>query len=90
MKKYSPIDNIDSSKNYPNVFIYSNMNDTQVRYIEPYKYYNNIKSASVFESREKTLLMKINMNYGHSQSSKRYESMENLAEIYQLILHFIQ
>jgi len=47
-------------------------------------------SLIIDESREKTLLMKINMNYGHSQSSKRYESMENLAEIYQLILHFIQ
>jgi len=90
MKKYSPVDNIDITKNYPNIFIYSNINDTLVRYIEPYKYYNNIKYASVFESREKTLLMKINMKYGHTQSSKRYESMEELAELYQLILHFIQ
>ena len=90
IKKYSPYDNINLSKNYPNVYIYSNINDNQVRYIEPYKYYNKIKKAYAFNSGEKDLLMKINMKYGHNQSSERFESMNELAEIYSLILHFIQ
>ena len=90
MQKYSPVDNIDTSIDYPNIYIYSNINDTQVRYTEPFKYYNKIKEASVFNSGEKQVLMKINMKYGHSQSSKRYESMEELAGIYNLIDHFIK
>ena len=90
IKKYSPIDNINFKHNYPNVYIYSNINDNQVRYTEPFKYYNKIKNSSVFISGEKDLLMKINLKYGHRQSSKRFEMMNETAEIYNLILHFIQ
>lgn len=90
MQKYSPVDNIDTALEYPNIYIYSNINDTQVRYVEPFRYYNKIKEASIFNSGEKQLLMKINMKYGHSQSSKRYETMEELAETYNLIDHFIK
>ena len=89
IQKYSPVDNIDTSLNYPNIYIYSNINDNQVRYIEPLKYYNKIKESTVFKSGEKQILMKINMKYGHSQSSKRYESMEEIANIYNMITHFI-
>ena len=90
MKSYSPVDNIDTSHNYPNIFIYSNINDNQVRYIEPYRYYNKIKDSSVFQSGEKDILMNINLKYGHSQSSKRFEATHEMATIYSLILKYIQ
>ena len=46
MKRYSPQDNIDYKKRkYPNIFIYSNLNDTLVPYLEPFNYYLKIKRS---------------------------------------------
>lgn len=89
MMKYSPIDNIDYTNNYPNIFIYSNIDDTQVLYSEPYKYYHKIKESNIFKSNNKDLLMNIKLKYGHGQSSKRYESIVEMAEIYSLIIKYI-
>ena len=54
---------------YPNIYIYSNLEDTLVEYKEPLNYYMKIKDADVFKNKEK-FVMHINLKYGHIQSSK--------------------
>ena len=84
--KYSPYDNIDYCKNYPNIYIYSNLNDVRVYYHEPLKYYSRIKKSHCFVNNEKEILLKLNKEFGHTQSSKRYDSLDEEVEKYILIL----
>ena len=86
IKKYDPMLNIDTNKDYPNIFIYSNFNDTLVSYKEPLKYYLKIKEANVFKNKEKDIMLNINLKYGHTQSSKRYESIDEEAIYYSIII----
>lgn len=86
MEKYDPILNIDLKKDYPNIFIYSNIEDSLVQYKEPLKYYQKIKEAEVFKQNKKSLDMLINLKYGHVQSSKRYESLNEYGVYYSIII----
>jgi len=88
-RSYSPIDNINLSNNYPNIYIYSNVEDTLVPYKSVLNYYHKIKQAKVFKSGQKQLLLNIDNKYGHNQSSNRYEAMHEMAKIFALIIHFI-
>ena len=89
-RSYSPLDNINLSRNYPNVYIYSNVEDSLVPYKSVMNYYDRLKTAKVFESGQKRLLLDIDSKYGHGQASDRYEAMDEMAKIYAIILHFIQ
>ena len=85
-RSYSPIDNINLSNNYPNIYIYSNVEDTLVPYKSVLNYYHKIKQAKVFKSGQKQLLLNIDNKYGHNQSSNKDYKM---AKIFALIIHFI-
>lgn len=88
MMKYSPLQNIDDDAEYPNVFIYTNKEDTRVQYKEPLRYYLKLRKAKVFEEGKREILFKMNMSYGHMQASNRYERLDEEAEIYLIIIHF--
>ena len=90
IKKYDPILNIDLKAKYPNVYIYSNLEDTLVEYKEPFHYYMKMKEADVFKNKERNLYMNINLKYGHTQSSKRYENLNEQAIIYSMIVKQIK
>ena len=45
-----------------------------------------MKEADVFKNKEKNLYMNINLKYGHTQSSKRYENLNEQAIIYSMIV----
>ena len=87
IKKYDPIRNIDMKAKYPNIYIYSNLEDTLVEYKEPLNYYMKIKDADVFKNKERNLLMHINLKYGHMQSSKRYEGLDEFGVYYSMIIN---
>ena len=87
IKKYDPIINIDTKAKYPNIYIYSNLEDTLVEYKEPLNYYMKIKHADVFKNKERNLMMHINLKYGHMQSSKRYEGLNEFGVYYSLIIN---
>ncbi len=89
ISQYSPQENISLNKSYPNIYIYSNLNDTLVPYMEPFNFYNKIKESCVFKSGTRDIHMQIKKKYGHSQSSKRYEKLSEMGEIYDIILKYI-
>tara|TARA_B100001093_G_scaffold91781_1_gene83902 strand:- start:5441 stop:7369 length:1929 start_codon:yes stop_codon:yes gene_type:complete len=89
-RSYSPIDNINLSNNYPNTYIYSNVEDSLVPYKGVLNYYDKLKQAKVFKNNEKELLLNIVNKYGHNQSSDRYEEMKERAKLFSVLLHFIK
>ena len=70
IKSYSPIENIQLCKKYPNIFIYSNLNDTLTPYKETIKYYNLMKDVDVFKNKERDLLIFVDDKFGHKQGTK--------------------
>ena len=86
MKEYDPIRNIDITAPYPNIFIYTNKNDSLVGYWVPFNYYMKMKNADVFKNNERKINIYINPKYGHQGSSNIDEIREEHAQIYAVIL----
>ena len=88
MLKYSPYDNIDLTKKYPNIYLYGNLNDSRVSYWEPLKFYARIRKSNCFQNGEREINIHINTQFGHSQSSERYEELEEYSKLYSTILNY--
>jgi len=88
MYSYDPIKNIDHTKKYPNLYIYSNIDDTLVIYDQVLRYYKVIKNSAVFSAENKFALLNIKLKYGHEQSTKKNESYREKAEIYSMIIKY--
>jgi len=86
MESYDPMYNINLKLDYPNLYIYSNINDTNVTYPQVLKYFERIKNSAVFSAQDKFALLQINLKYGHGQASKKNERREQRAEILSLII----
>ena len=70
IKSYSPYQNINPCGQYPNIFIYSNLNDSLVPYKQPYLYYKKMKeTVNVFKNGEKDIHLYIDDKFGHNQGS---------------------
>ena len=88
MKSYDPMLNINPNAKYPNIYIYSNLNDTLVQYDQVLKYYERISKSKVFINQERKALLNMKLKYGHTQATKKNEKKSETAEIYSLILKF--
>ncbi|MBC1215857.1 oligopeptidase B [Trichormus variabilis ARAD] len=82
MKSYSPYDNV-AAKDYPHLLITAGLNDSRVKYWEPAKWTAKLREL---KTDDHVLLLKTNMDAGHSGASGRYESLRELAFEYAFIL----
>ncbi|MEJ1936776.1 prolyl oligopeptidase family serine peptidase, partial [Nostoc sp. NIES-2111] len=82
MKSYSPYDNVEA-KDYPHLLITAGLNDSRVKYWEPAKWTAKLRQLKTDNN---VLLLKTNMDAGHSGASGRYESLRELAFEYAFIL----
>lgn len=82
MKSYSPYDNVEA-KAYPHLLITAGLNDSRVKYWEPAKWTAKLREMKTDNN---ILLLKTNMDAGHSGASGRYESLKELAFEYAFIL----
>ncbi|WGV23261.1 S9 family peptidase [Halotia branconii] len=82
MKSYSPYDNVEA-KDYPDLLITAGLNDSRVKYWEPAKWTAKLRELKTDHN---ILLLKTNMDAGHSGASGRYESLRELAFEYAFIL----
>lgn len=83
---YSPYDNIDMNKEYPHIYIVTGLNDSQVQFYEPLKYYAKLTQNKYFKNNQKTLVIDIQTDTGHSGNSSRYQSIQNETQILSFIL----
>lgn len=75
MKSYSPYDNLKRAS-YPAMLVTASLNDSQVMYWEPAKYVARMRTL---KTDDRPLLLKVNMNAGHSGSSGRYDRLREEA-----------
>lgn len=82
MLSYSPYDNVEA-KSYPNLLVTTGLHDSQVQYWEPAKWVAKLRDMKSDNNR---LLLKTNMETGHSGASGRFEPYKETALEYAFIL----
>src|SRR6266550_435769 len=82
MLSYSPYDNVER-KAYPNLLITAGLYDTQVLYVEPAKWTAKLRAMKTDNHR---LILRTNMEAGHSGASGRYKRWHDVAFEYAFLL----
>jgi oligopeptidase B len=82
MLSYSPYDNVER-KAYPNLLVTAGLYDTQVLYVEPAKWTAKLRAMKTDTNR---LILRTNMEAGHSGASGRYKHWRDVAFEYAFLL----
>ena len=82
IKSYSPYDNV-AARPYPHLLVTAGLNDAQVHYWEPAKWVARLRAV---KQDDKRLLMKTDMEVGHSGASGRFKQYKDTAFMYAFIL----
>ncbi|MFT6105856.1 MAG: oligopeptidase B [Rickettsiales bacterium] len=83
IKSYCPYSNVEA-KNYPNILVTTGLHDSQVQYFEPAKWVAKLRE---FKTDENLLLMKTQMEAGHSGATGRFSALKEVALDYAFLLH---
>ena len=82
---YYPYDNVKCTE-YPAMLVLAGLNDSQVQFWEPAKWVALLRSKNIGNE---PLLLKTNMESGHSGSSGRYEKYKEIAFEYAFLLRVV-
>ena len=82
MLSYSPYDNLEPQP-YPHLLVTSGLHDSQVQFWEPTKWVAKLRALKTDNQR---LLLRTNMDAGHSGASGRFKRYEETAMIYAFLL----
>lgn len=83
IKSYCPYSNIEA-KNYPNILVTTGLHDSQVQYFEPAKWVAKLRELKTDNN---LLLMKTQMEAGHSGATGRFRALKEVALDYAFLLH---
>ncbi len=79
---YSPYDNVKKAS-YPSIFITTGLHDAAVQYWEPVKWASKLRE---FTTSNNPILLSIDMDFGHSGASGRFEQYKTISKEYAFIL----
>ena len=82
MLSYSPYDQI-KPQDYPNILVTTSLHDSQVQYWEPAKWVAKLRD---YKTDDHQLILKTDMQAGHSGKTGRFKSLEDSALYYAFFL----
>jgi len=82
MKTYSPYDNVRRQA-YPHLLVTTGLHDSQVQFWEPAKW---VAKLADYKTDDHLLLLKTDMQAGHSGKTGRYRSLDDTALVYAFFL----
>ncbi len=82
MLSYSPYDQV-ARKDYPNMLITTGLHDSQVQYWEPAKWVAKLRE---YKTDDNLLLLRTDMEAGHSGKTGRFNYLEDIAFEYGFLL----
>lgn len=83
MLSYSPYDQV-AEQDYPNMLVTTSLHDSQVQYWEPAKWVAKLRD---YKTDDNILIMKTDMQAGHSGKTGRFQSLEDDALYYAFFLY---
>jgi oligopeptidase B len=83
IKSYCPYSNVEA-KDYPNILVTTGLHDSQVQYFEPAKWVAKLRELKTDKN---LLLMKTQMEAGHSGATGRFKALKEVALDYAFLLH---
>jgi oligopeptidase B len=83
IKSYCPYSNV-KAKDYPNILVTTGLHDSQVQYFEPAKWVAKLRELKTDKN---LLLMKTQMEAGHSGATGRFKALKEVALDYAFLLH---
>jgi oligopeptidase B len=85
MLSYSPYDQVEK-KAYPNLLVTTGLHDSQVQYWEPAKWVAKLRQMKTDNN---LLLLKTDMQAGHSGTTGRFKRLKEIAFEYAFMLHLL-
>jgi len=82
MLSYSPYDNVEA-KEYPALLVTTGLHDSQVQYWEPAKWVAKLRD---YKTNDESLLLWVNMDYGHGGASGRFQRYKEVALEYAFMI----
>jgi oligopeptidase B len=82
IQAWSPYDNL-TARRYPLMLVETSLNDSQVMYWEPAKYVARLRALKTDAN---PLLLRVNMDAGHSGASGRYDFLREIAFTWAFVL----
>lgn len=83
MLSFSPVDNVKPHP-YPAMLITTALNDTRVGYWEAVKWVDKLRT---YNTGSNPIILKVNMDEGHTGQADRYKSLQNYSETLGYILY---
>jgi protease II len=89
IESYSPLEHIQRDAVYPNVLIYTNLNDTLVPYKEPLLYYKSLQNVDSYKRGERNLSFYMDPRFGHHQGTHVKDIWEHYGLLFTYVLKYI-
>lgn len=89
IESYEPLKNIQINATYPNMFIYTNLNDSLVPIREPILYYETMRELECYKTKQRDISFYLDLRFGHTQGSLLKDKSEHYAMLFNYVLRFI-
>jgi protease II len=86
---YAPLEHIQKDGAYPNLLIYTNLNDTLVPYTEPLAYYHVMKEVEVYRSGKSDLSFYLDARFGHHQGTLLKDKCDHYGMLFGYVLKYL-
>jgi protease II len=83
---YAPLEHIQKDGAYPNLLIYTNLNDTLVPYTEPLAYYRAMKEVDVYQTGKSDLSFYLDVRFGHHQGTLLKDKCDHYGMLFGYVL----
>lgn len=86
---YAPLAHIQRDAVYPNLMIYTNLNDTLVPYKEPLLYYKSLQKVEAYKTGQRNLSFYMDPRFGHHQGTHRKDIWEHYGFLFTYVLKYL-
>ena len=85
---YAPLEHIQDGP-YPNMLIYTNLQDTSIPYKEPCAYYEAMKKIEVYRTGQSDLTLYTDTRFGHTQGSLQKDKCDHYGVLFSYVLKYL-
>jgi oligopeptidase B len=89
IESYAPLEHIQPDAVYPNLLIYTNLNDTLVPYKEPLYYYNSMRKVDVYKNGMRNISFYMDPRFGHHQGTHLKDIWDHYGLLFSYVLKYL-